>query len=69
MKSDLKLIKSALEYRSIKELAKVPSGLRGIYALYKKTGKHFNLVYIGMSAGSDGRIKSSPHLGAIYPAS
>jgi hypothetical protein len=39
MKSDLKLIKTALEYRSIKGLAKVPSGLRGIYALYKKAGK------------------------------
>ena len=58
MKSDLKLIKSALEYRSIKELTKVPNWLRGIYALYKKSGKHYNLVYIGMSAGGEGRIKS-----------
>ncbi|OED50892.1 hypothetical protein ACH42_00555 [Endozoicomonas sp. (ex Bugula neritina AB1)] len=58
MKSPLHLIKSALEYRSIDELSVVPAGLRGIYALYKKQGKSYNLVYIGMSGkGTSGKIR------------
>ena len=59
MKSSLRLIKSALEYRSIAELQYVPKNLRGIYALYRKQGKFYNLVYIGKSGKeSKGRIKA-----------
>ena len=59
MKSHLKIIKSALEYRCIDELIIVPKNLRGIYALYQKEGKNYNLVYIGMSGKeSTGRIKA-----------
>ncbi len=59
MKSHLKIIKNALEYRHIDELAIVPKYLRGIYALYLKQGKFYNLVYIGMSGrDSNGRIKA-----------
>ncbi len=59
MKSPLKIIKSSLEYRCIDELNIVPTNLRGIYTLYQKQGKFYNLVYIGMSGkDSRGRIKA-----------
>ena len=59
MKSHLRIIKTALEYRDIDELKIVPKNLRGIYALYQKQGKFYNLVYIGMSGkDSKGRIKA-----------
>ena len=58
MKSNLRIIKSALEYRHAEELDVVSKNLRGIYALYLKRGSHYNLVYIGMSGrDSNGRIK------------
>ena len=58
MKSSMRLIKTALEYRHIDELSHVPVNIRGIYALYKKQGKYYNLVYIGMSGKeARGRIK------------
>ncbi|WP_066016233.1 GIY-YIG nuclease family protein [Endozoicomonas atrinae] len=62
MKSPMRLIKSALEYRSISELTNtplsmesVPKGLRGVYVLYLKQRRHFNVVYVGMS--SEGKIR------------
>ncbi len=58
MKSTMRLIKNALEYRPVTELDVVPKELRGIYALYKKQGKSYNLVYIGMSGkGANGKIR------------
>lgn len=58
MKSHMHLIKSALEYRHITELDVVPKQLRGIYALYQKRGKSYDLVYIGMSGkGANGKIR------------
>lgn len=55
----MRFIKSALEYRPIDEVNIVPRGLRGIYALYRKQGKVYDLVYVGMSGrDSNGRIKS-----------
>ena len=59
MKATMRLIKSALEYRDISELPHVPINVRGIYALYKKRGGFYNLVYIGMSGrGASGRIRN-----------
>lgn len=59
MKSSMRFIKSALEYRSISEVKVVPRNLRGIYALYQRQGKNYNMVYIGMSGkGSNGRIRA-----------
>lgn len=59
MKSHLKIIKSALEYRHLDEVNIVPRNLRGIYALYQKQGRFYNLVYIGMSGKeANGRIKA-----------
>jgi hypothetical protein len=51
----MRLIKSALEYRKKGEISKVPGGVRGIYCLYKKRGKSYALVYVGMS-GVNGRV-------------
>lgn len=59
MKSSMRFIKSALEYRHIDEVSVVPRGVRGIYALYRKRGKTYDLVYVGMSGrDANGRIKS-----------
>ena len=58
LKSHMHLIKSALEYRSTDELSELPTDLRGIYALYQKKGKPYELVYIGMSGkGKNGKIR------------
>ena len=58
MKSNLRLIKTALEYRHIDDLPHVSQGLRGIYALYKKNGCSYDVVYVGMSGkGADGKIR------------
>ncbi|UYM16179.1 GIY-YIG nuclease family protein [Endozoicomonas euniceicola] len=54
----MRFIKSTLEYRHITELDIVPKQLRGIYALYQKRGKSYDLVYIGMSGkGANGKIR------------
>lgn len=63
-KSELRLIKHALEYKSIDQIDVVPDRTRGIYALYKHVGKgrNFDLVYVGMARGAKtgikGRLKS-----------
>lgn len=58
MKSTMRLIKSALEYRSIDEVVAVPRGIRGIYVLYNKYGRNYNVVYIGMSGReASGRVR------------
>lgn len=58
MKSTMRLIKSSLEYRSADEVNAVPRGVRGIYVLYNKYGKNYNVVYIGMSGReASGRVK------------
>ena len=55
-KSELRLIKHALEYVKQSEIKSVPRGARGIYVLYKRRGSpnadsnHYDLVYIGMAA-------------------
>lgn len=59
MQSNMRFIKSALEYREVDELHLVPKNLRGLYALYRKRGRSYDAVYIGMSgSGEKGRIKS-----------
>lgn len=59
MKSEMRLIKSALEYQPIETLKSVPAGVRGIYSLYEKRDGFFDLVYIGMSGREQsGRIRS-----------
>ena len=58
-KSELRLIKNTLEYKSIDEIEAVPVRTRGIYALYKraKNRKNFDLVYVGMARGAKAGIK------------
>jgi hypothetical protein len=59
MKSTMRFIKSALEYRPVDDISIVPIGLRGIYALYKSGGRSYDVVYVGMSGKNQkGRIKS-----------
>lgn len=59
MKSSMRFIKSALEYRPLTELLSVPQGVRGIYALYMKRGRFYDMVYIGMSGkGQNGRVRN-----------
>jgi hypothetical protein len=58
MKSNMRLIKSALEYRHLDEMKDIPKDLRGIYVLYRRRGNHYNVVYIGMSGkAGKGRIR------------
>ena len=73
-KSELRLIKHALEYLPQSEVNVVPRGTRGIYVLYLRRGKvsakshHYDFVYIGMAAtGIRGRlIKHRKHKGALW---
>jgi len=57
-KSELRLIKNALEYLPNTEISTVPRGTRGIYVLYKRRGKaradahHYDLVYVGLASRS-----------------
>ncbi|MEP4487166.1 MAG: hypothetical protein ABJ013_16150 [Halioglobus sp.] len=57
MLSEMRLIKSAMEYRPISEVSELSPGLRGIYVLFKKRAGHLNVVYVGMSA-KKGRMRS-----------
>ena len=63
-KSELRLIKNAIEFLPQEEISSVPHGTRGIYVLYKRRGPksaeshHFDFVYIGMASGGiKGRLK------------
>lgn len=55
-KSELRLIKNALEYLPKDEVNIVPKGTRGIYVLYKQRGRasedshHYDFVYVGMAS-------------------
>lgn len=57
-KSELRLIKNALEYQPKSEIKRIPPGTRGIYVLYQRRGKasarshHYDFVYIGLAARS-----------------
>ena len=62
-KSELRLIKNAMEYLRKSDVTTIPRATRGIYVLYKRKGKdsadshHFDFVYIGMAnTGIRGRV-------------
>ncbi|NLR35230.1 GIY-YIG nuclease family protein [Aeromonas hydrophila] len=58
MKSEMRLIKNAIEYASIKDVSDISKGSRGIYVLYKRRGfkndrsHHYDVVYVGMARQS-----------------
>lgn len=58
MKSELRLIKNALEYQTIEQITELEKDSRGIYVLYKRKGfkndesHHYDLVYVGMARKS-----------------
>jgi len=58
--SPLRLIKRCVEYVEAEEIDDLPTGLRGIYVLYKSRPRinKFDVVYVGMaSAGRRGGIR------------
>lgn len=57
--SPLRLIKRCSEYISIKDINRMPLGLRGIYVLYKKRPRigNYDVVYVGMTLGGKGGIR------------
>ena len=57
--SELRLIKSVLEYQPKENIHLVPIKTRGIYALYQEDveGKAYDLVYVGMARGKESGIR------------
>ena len=57
--SELRLIKSVLEYQPKENIHLVPIKTRGIYALYRENadGKSYDLVYVGMARGKESGIR------------
>ena len=57
--SELRLIKSVLEYQPKENIHLVPIETRGIYALYQEDaeGKAYDLVYVGMARGKESGIR------------
>ena len=55
--SPLRLVKKFSEHLSLSDVDRVPSGLRGIYVLYKLRAGRYNVVYVGMSATGATGIK------------
>jgi len=56
--SELRLIKSVLEFQPIDKIKLVPIKTRGIYALYHLDEEgSYNLVYIGMARGKNSGIR------------
>jgi hypothetical protein len=56
--SQLRLIKSVLEFEPVENIKRVPIKTRGIYALYHYHAEGFyNLVYIGMARGQKSGIR------------
>jgi len=57
--SELRLIKSVLEYQPKENIHLVPIKTRGIYALYHENadGKSYDLVYVGMARGKESGIR------------
>jgi hypothetical protein len=53
--SDLRIIKNCAERLPKADIARIPSGTRGIYALLcKQSEKQYEVVYIGMARGASG---------------
>ena len=64
--SELRLIRRIAEFQSRTEIRRIPSGIRGLYALLNKRLQHgkekYDVVYIGMARGLGhgvaGRLRS-----------
>ena len=58
MKSQMRLIKNAMEYAGLESITELDKGIRGIYVLYKRRGfkndssHHYDVVYVGMARRS-----------------
>ena len=51
------LFKSAHEFVPVAELSAIPRFVRGLYVLYKATGKQMEVVYVGMARGERTGVK------------
>jgi hypothetical protein len=49
----LRFIKQCIQLRDFvdDEVRQVPNRTRGVYALYKKSGRYYDVLYIGMAGG------------------
>jgi len=55
--SPLRLVKWCAQWQPMKNWAKLPRKLRGIYVLHKQDHENFNVVYVGMAASGTGIIR------------
>jgi len=49
--AELSLIKRYDEFLPLEAMRKIPANTRGIYALLKKKGNAYNVIYVGMAGG------------------
>ncbi len=49
--SELRFVKRCAEFCAKEELSLIPRNTRGIYALLRKRGAHYDVVYVGMAGG------------------
>ncbi|KJY87998.1 MULTISPECIES: GIY-YIG nuclease family protein [Pseudoalteromonas] len=79
MKSQMRLIKNAMEYLPLENIIDVGKGTRGIYVLYKRRGfrndpaHHYDVVYVGMARSSiknrlESHLKSKDGLWSHFSA-
>jgi hypothetical protein len=49
----LRFVKQCIQLRDLveDEVRQVPNRTRGVYALYKKSGRYYDVLYIGMAGG------------------
>ena len=47
--AEMRFIKRCAEWRPKEERIDIPENTRGFYVLFKKTGRSFNVVYVGMA--------------------
>src|SRR5690348_4199279 len=53
----LRLIKRWRRHEEREDWSGIPKGTRGLYVLYQQHGRHFDVVYIGVSGlGNRGRL-------------
>lgn len=54
----MKFIKRCAEFREKDERKDIRDKIRGIYVLFSKKGKYYNVVYVGMARGGKTGVKS-----------
>ncbi|MEO6293717.1 MAG: hypothetical protein ABIO88_13975 [Burkholderiaceae bacterium] len=52
------LFKNYYQHLPAADVDRIPDKVRGLYVLFKKTGEHMNVVYIGLARGDKAGAKS-----------